>query len=43
LERYRTVSGGDKLPVSVESIVEDLLGLAVEERQSSARTQRIDR
>jgi IrrE N-terminal-like domain len=33
LELYRAVFGGDELPVPVESIAEDLLGLAVEERE----------
>ena len=31
-ERYLTLFGGDELPVPVESIAEDLLGLHVEER-----------
>src|SRR5215207_5041056 len=32
-ERYHAVFGGDELPVPVESIAEDLLGLAVEARE----------
>ena len=32
-EDYHAVFGGDELPVPVESIAEDLLGLAVEARQ----------
>lgn len=32
-ERYHAVYGGDELPVPVESIAEDLLGLAVEARE----------
>ena len=32
-ERYHATFGGDELPVPVESIAEDLLGLAVEARE----------
>ena len=32
-ERYLATFGGDELPVPVESIAEDLLGLAVERRE----------
>ncbi len=32
-ERYHAAFGGDELPVPVESIAEDLLGLAVEARE----------
>ena len=35
-ERYHAVFGGDELPVPVESIAEDLLGLAVEEHDDMA-------
>jgi Zn-dependent peptidase ImmA (M78 family) len=31
--RYRELFGGDKLPVPVESIAEDLLGLAIHEKE----------
>ena len=33
-ERYHAAFGGEELPVPVESIAEDLLGLAVEARES---------
>ncbi len=32
-ERYHRLFGGDELPVPVESIAEDLLGLHVEESE----------
>ncbi len=36
-EQYHSVFGGDELPVPVHAIAEDLLGLAVEERNWTAQ------